>query len=137
MLGKQVSQIDATILDLQHFREWKIFRPKLQYVSSSCVQIGFITQGRCSNNKNEYHDYHRAGGVLSLNQKLQATAKNEDELRRTRGNPNGIYGKRKEDNSRELLNNGGARTNSGQIRLMQQPLLRRWRKSTVAAELGC
>ena len=42
--------------------------------------------------KKEYHDYRHAGGVPSLNQKSQATVKSEDELRRTRTNPNGIYG---------------------------------------------
>ena len=105
-------------------------------MSSSCVQIGFLTQGRCSNNKNEYHDYRRAGGVPSLNQKSQAIVKREDELRWTRGNPNGIYGKRKEENSPELLNSGGARTSSGTFRLMQRPRLRQWRRSAAVAELG-
>ena len=53
------------------------------------------------------------------------------------GNRNGIYGERKEENSPELLNSGGAWTSSGQIRLMQRPLSRQWRRTMAAAELGC
>ena len=116
----------------------KISRPKIavleQFMYPDWI---FLCKRRCPSSKNEYHDYRRAGGVPSLNQKSQATLKSEDELRRTRGNPNGIYGKRKEENSPELLNSGGARTNSGQIRLMQRPLLRQRRRWTAAAELGC
>ena len=81
----------------------------------------------------------KANAVHDEHQNLQEIVKNEEWRRWTPTNsynPNEIYAKRKEENLPELLNSGGAQLNSGQIRLMQRPLVRQWRRSTTAAELG-